>query len=407
MYSGADKRALAIRSQSPVQKKVSRVSIRIILSTVAAPGHLFPMLPLGRAFLADGHAVGVLTSKAMTGVIEPEGLETLAAGPSQEAVVAEVARRHGDDVFRPTADGFGEMFGGARLDLTADEALDVAATWRPDLVLHEYTDAVGPLVATALGVPFATMAPGPAMPPPLTAAVTGMAAQRYAERGLTLPAGGAVLGDWYIDSCPPALQVPGWSAPAPRLALRPEPYAQPWAPRPAPRPSDRPAVLVSFGTNFNSPAVVSPVARALASLDADIVATVGPGLRATDFEVGHRVRLVPFTPQEQLLDGVAVVVTHGGIGTVLGALSRGIPLVIVPQAADQFMQAKQVTAAGAGIALLPGQADPDAVAEAARRAMTDPGIRSAAARLRDEIGEMPAPSAVARQLASTLVAAGA
>jgi UDP:flavonoid glycosyltransferase YjiC (YdhE family) len=384
------------------------VSIRIIFSTVAAAGHLFPMLPLGRALLADGHAVGILTSASMKNLIEPEGLEMLAAGPAQEDVVAEVGRRHGDDVFRPTADGFGEMFGGARLDLTVDEGLDVAGAWRPDLLVHEYTDAVGPLVATALGVPFATMVPGPAMPSALTDAVTAVAAPRYAQRGLALPSRGAVLGDWYLDSCPSALQVAGWSAPAPRLALRPEPYAQPWVPRPAPpRSADRPAVLVSFGTNFNSPALVSPLARALAPLDADIVLTVGPGLLAADFDVDHRVRLVPFTPQQQLLDGVAVVVTHGGIGTVLGALSRGIPLVVVPQAADQFMQAKQVTAAGAGISLFPGHAEPAAVADAVRQAMTDPEIRGAAQRLGDEIAAMPAPPAVARELAGALAGARA
>jgi UDP:flavonoid glycosyltransferase YjiC (YdhE family) len=379
-----------------------------MFSTVAAAGHLFPMLPLGRALLADGHAVGVLTSASMRDLIEPEGLGMLAAGPAQKDVVAEVGRRHGDDVFRPTPEGFGEMFGGARLDLTADEGLDVAAAWRPDLIVHEYTDAVGPLVAMALGVPFATMVPGPAMPSALSDAVSAVAAPRYTQRGVALPSRGAVLGDWYLDSCPSALQIAGWSAPAPRLALRPEPYAQPWVPRqPPPRAADRPAVLVSFGTSFNAPALVSPLARALASLDADIVLTVGPGLRGADFDVDHRVRLVPFTPQQQLLDGVAVVVTHGGIGTVLGALSRGIPLVVVPQAADQFMQAKQVTAAGAGISLLPGQAEPAAVVDAVRHAMTDPRIRSAARRLRDEIAALPAPPVVAHELVGELAAARA
>jgi UDP:flavonoid glycosyltransferase YjiC (YdhE family) len=384
------------------------MSIRVALSTVPAAGHLFPMLPLGRAFQARGHAVGVLTSPSMAGVIDPEGFELLPAGPTQREVVAEVARRHGGaDVFRPTAEGFGEMFGGARLDLSAEQALESGSAWRPDLLVHEYTDAVGPMLATALGIPFATLGPGPGMPPPLVEALTAMAAPRYAERGLELPPNGAALGTWYLDSCPPGLQAPGWSTPARRLLLRPEPHAQPWAPPPAPAaPAGRPAILVSFGTNFNSPAVVSPIVRALAPLDAEIVLTIGPGLAAADFDVDPaRVRLTPFTPQAHLLAGVAAVVTHGGIGTVLGALSRGIPLVVVPQAADQFMQAKQVAAAGAGVALMPGQATSEGVAAAVRAVLADPAIGAAAARLQAEIAAMPAPGAVAAELEHAILPA--
>src|SRR5262249_12322436 len=156
------------------------------------------------------HSVGMLTSNAMAGLVKPEGFDLLGAGPAQKDLLAEVDRRHGGEgMFRPTADGFAEMFGSARIDLTADEALRVGTAWRPDLLVHEYTDAVGPLLAAALDIPFATVGPGPGMPKVMTDALTARAAPRYAERGLRLPPNGAVIGTWYLDMCPPSLQHPG------------------------------------------------------------------------------------------------------------------------------------------------------------------------------------------------------
>lgn len=40
----------------------------------------------------------------------------------------------------------------------------------------------------------------------------------------------------------------------------------------------------------------------------------------------------------QLLGGVDAVVTHGGAGTVLAALSKGLPMVVAPVGADQPLQ---------------------------------------------------------------------
>ena len=49
---------------------------------------------------------------------------------------------------------------------------------------------------------------------------------------------------------------------------------------------------------------------------------------------------------------VDAVVTHGGAGTTLGALAFGVPLLVLPQGADQYANAERVVAAGAGRQLL-------------------------------------------------------
>jgi UDP:flavonoid glycosyltransferase YjiC (YdhE family) len=45
----------------------------------------------------------------------------------------------------------------------------------------------------------------------------------------------------------------------------------------------------------------------------------------------------------------AAVVCHGGSGTVLGTLSAGVPLIVVPLFADQADNARRVEAVGAGL----------------------------------------------------------
>ncbi|NER80723.1 MAG: hypothetical protein F6K42_14365, partial [Leptolyngbya sp. SIO1D8] len=68
--------------------------------------------------------------------------------------------------------------------------------------------------------------------------------------------------------------------------------------------------------------------------------------------VRHRV------PQLEVLKRANVFVTHGGMGSVMGALWYGVPLVVVPQMPEQSIIAARVTELGLGIRL-----DPDVNAE--------------------------------------------
>jgi UDP:flavonoid glycosyltransferase YjiC (YdhE family) len=162
-------------------------------------------------------------------------------------------------------------------------------------------------------------------------------------------------------------------------------------------------VLVTFGTHFGDPAVVGPLLRELAELDVDLVATLGFTSKPEDYDLDPgRVEFAAFAPMAQLLEGVSAVVTHGGAGTTLGALALGIPLVIAPQGADQFIQADRVSAAGAGLAFPPGDREPGAAAEALRKVLADDGFTAAARRIRDEIAAMPGPAETAERLVAAV-----
>lgn len=365
--------------------------MRILLSTVPAHGHLFPLLPLGRALASRGHQVGVLTAGALAPAVENEPLELVAAGPAMDAVFAESARRSGDDgTTVPTFAMVATLFADVRVGLAGAESLRAAREWRPDVVVHEATDLVGPLVAAALDVPLLTHALGPGHPPELLKAFAEAAAPRYAELGVDAPV--EAVGGKYLDICPAALQFPGWQPPADRVPLRPEPHT---VLPPAPPVFDAPApgrgrVLVTFGTHFTAPEIVSPVVRGLTGRGFEVAVTVGLGRSAADYGLPDDVRLVPFTPMARLLSQVDVMVTHGGAGSVLSGLSRGLPLIVVPQAADQFVQAELVAAGGMGVAVRPGED----LAHALERA-TDPAVRERARSVAAEIAALPDAAALA------------
>ncbi|MFI0467188.1 glycosyltransferase [Saccharopolyspora sp. 5N102] len=371
--------------------------MRVLFSTTPQHGHLLPLLPLARAFQNRGDDVAVLTSGTLQPVLEPEGLHLLSAGPTATELLAEVSTRTGVDAAHdPTPEAVGEFFAGARIDLTADDALAAAKDFRPDLVIREICDYVGPLVAAAHAVPIAGLAFGPALPAPFSAAFDATAQPRFATRGLSLP-----QDTWLLDTCPPLLQADDWQSPVGWQPLRPEPHRAPGASSPAPVASERKRVLVSFGTYFNAPEVISPLLAELATSDVDLVVTLGLLATPEQFDIDHsRVSFVPFTPLADLLQDVDAIVTHGGAGTTLAALAKGIPLVVLPQGADQFIQAERVAAAGAGIALDPGQATPQATAAAVSKVLTDPLIRKTTTTLAEQIATMPTPAEVAATLAT-------
>ncbi|MEV1155066.1 glycosyltransferase [Micromonospora chokoriensis] len=382
--------------------------MRVLFSTTPAFGHFLPLLPLARAFRRRGHDVAIVTAAGMTPLIAPEGFDLLPAGPMPDVLFAEVGRKLGvNPATSPTPEAVAEFFAGVRVDLTADEALAEARRWQPDLIVNEMVDFVGPMIAAGLDVPLGTLAFGPSVPAEFTDALTAVVRTRYEERGLPAPAQ-TPSGRWLLDTCPPGLQFPDFVVPSgvERIALRPQPHQALNSPTGAGKqPADgRPRVLVSFGTVFADPAVVGPLLGALTAFDVDVLATLGLDGKPQDYQLdSDRVQFSPFVPLAQLLENVSAVISHGGAGTTLGTLTRGIPMVVVPQGADQFIQADRVAASGAGIALAPEQAEPSAIAAALRRLLDEPTFTTEARRISAEIAVLPSPDEVAERLRAEVI----
>jgi UDP:flavonoid glycosyltransferase YjiC (YdhE family) len=139
----------------------------------------------------------------------------------------------------------------------------------------------------------------------------------------------------------------------------------------------------------------------LARLDARVVVAAGRVRLDQLGDVPDNVTVQTWVPQVELLPHVDVVVHHGGCGATLGALTVGAPQLILPQGADQFPNADALSAAGAGLRLLPDESSANAIAEHTRKLLPHhghAGHRDAARAIAEEIARMPSPDEVARRL---------
>ena len=148
------------------------------------------------------------------------------------------------------------------------------------------------------------------------------------------------------------------------------------------RPDDvRPLALISFSTAPQGQApVLRRILEALAPLSIRAMVTLGPALTADEFRAPGNVVLVPFAPHTLILPHADLVVSHCGHGTVLKALTYGVPLVCIPLRGDQPDVAARVVHAGAGVRLSP-DASVLQIATALQQVLNDPKFREAAQRL--------------------------
>lgn len=77
----------------------------------------------------------------------------------------------------------------------------------------------------------------------------------------------------------------------------------------------------------------------------------------------------------KMMEYTDVVLTHGGLNGIKEAIYCGNPIVVVAQALDQFLNAKQVERLGIGVSLSKYKLTYQSLQEAVKQAAYDPGIR--------------------------------
>jgi MGT family glycosyltransferase len=153
-----------------------------------------------------------------------------------------------------------------------------------------------------------------------------------------------------------------------------------------PGPADsRPLVLISLGTTTQAQdRALPPIVQALAGLPVRGLLTLG-GVGVGPLPEAPNVVVHDWLPHRQVLGATAVVVSHGGLSTVMASLAHGVPMVCIPQGRDQGLNAERVQACGAGIALAP-QASPHEIAAAIDEVLRKPGYAEAARTMGELIG---------------------
>ncbi|MGW6442575.1 glycosyltransferase [Lentzea sp. NPDC055074] len=362
--------------------------MRILFSCRPAYGHLFPLVPLARAAQRAGHEVVFATGPGFVEKARELGFEAHASGISIAEAEAEARRTHGDaDVPRLLITMFADLVPRATVrDLGA-----LLPRVRPDLVVYEQSDAGAAKAARDAGIPFVSHVIGRSLPPAIQERAAGEMAWMWDG---TEPAD-LMLGDVVVDLWPDVVRDPVVAALPTVLRMRPSAFDLD-----VPMPeidSTKPLVYLTLGTvSHTATEVLRQAMDGLARLPVSVLVALGPGAPPED--VPPTVRVAGFVPQAEVLRRADLVVHHGGTGTVLGALAAGLPQLVLPQGADQFVNADVLAESGAGAKLVGPEITADAVAAAAGRLLDDPAAREVADRARSEIADMPDPAAVVQEL---------
>jgi len=373
--------------------------MRVLFTTTPGRGHYHPMLALADALIERGHEVAWAAAEPVCARLRGRGYSAMASGNPEPPAGLSLLDRYPDVASIPPAERpdllFSRIFGPERAAPMLADLLPLAREWSPSVMVCEQAELAGPIVAAALGIPNVTHGFGHPLPAARVARAGEAMQPLWKAHGLSAPPFAGTYEHLYVDMYPEALKVYGNDHIADSVKVRPH------VPGPAVASDGAPLVYVTFGTVFNRDlSLIGMVVEGVRSLPIDVVATLGPGNDpdALGKQPGN-VQIAQYIPQAELLPRCAAVVSHAGSGTFLAALAHGLPQLVLPQAADQFLNASAAVQAGVARDIPPGEITAERVREELERVLEDPGLAAAARAMSAEIAAMQSPGGVADELA--------
>ena len=364
----------------------------ILFFTFQSASHVNTRLSIVDRLLSAGHRVGWFTFPgAVAALAHKPGLDLLNARhpfPRVESMLlGSSAKARSEISTTPAAEAaFIEDLYVGSVRPTVETFRAVIRDFDPDCVA---TDGrlYATIIASALeGRPYASLRAAlilcqpPDLDYPLEQIVAGFATTRaelMSEYGVDLPFIGLDAVSPYLNVLltPPEL-VAGIELPAHTVALGSSIATEQRTTPPfdwARVDASLPLIYLAFGTRFGwRPALISILLEAASSLG-QVVASIGAMQESDSFVVPRADRCITeaFVDQLDVLDHTAVFITHGGASSLMEAIERGVPMLVIPLSLDQPVSAYLVERARIGIALRPEDVTVEA-AGAAIRELLDP-----------------------------------
>ena len=373
--------------------------MRVLCTCLPGLGHFLPMVPLARALAGAGHEVAFASAGEFLPQIDAHGFPAFAAGLSLPEQMREAARRFPEQhALPPGKERFcsfvPRMLAGVAAPARAGDLVPIVREWRPDVIVHDETDFGAPVAAAVAGIPYADHSVAILRPLDAARLARETLLALWDRWGVELGPFGGLFQYLYLDVCPPSLQSPeidqievAYSVTNARTdAAGEQPPA--WIAELRAVPT----LYVSLGTLFNQdPHVFATILEALHDEDLNVIVTIGADRdpAALGPQPGH-IHIEGFIPQSALLPNCDAAINQGGTA-LFEILAHGLPLLVLPQGANQFNNAEACVAAGVGISLLPDQVATDSIAAAVRELLAEPPYRERAEHVAREIEAMPGP----------------
>lgn len=385
--------ATRVRSTQPAVRRAPHVAY----VNVGAASHVYPGLPLVRELVRRGVRVTYAVGEQVGEIVAATGADLL----SCTSVL-------------PTGDSAGPRWPTDPIETTnlfldeAEHALPqiraVLDEDRPDLVLHDSAALAGVVAASRWGVPAVEVAASI-----LPSAATEADADAVVKAFAALPGGAECLErrlgfftregvgldlDRVVRGAERTLML------IPRTLQQETPSAARefvgplfdetrlgegrWAP---PAGNERPVVLVAFGTMFSDQQeIYRACLEGLGDGSCHLVMAVGRQVDPAVFgDTPPFVEIHQTVPQLAVLRHAKAFVTHGGMGSVIEALWFGVPMVVIPQAADHFGNAARIEQLGVGQPISVERVSADALKRAVKRVRSEIGVRIRIAEVAREV----------------------
>jgi UDP:flavonoid glycosyltransferase YjiC (YdhE family) len=375
--------------------------MRVLITSISGYGHLQPLLPLAKSLSDAHHEVAIATGPELRPRAEAAGFTAFDAGLAISTAFERLAELFPDQTYNRLEPAeilgwylphlFGDIFAPAMLG----DLEPLVRSWRPDVVLHDTWEFAGPIAAASAGIPSICQTLGLRFDDRILDSVADAVAPLWRQRGLEPDPAAGLYRSLCLDITPPSFQ--RYESARNRSVIYPlRPITEPPVPGELlsawiEHRREVPLVYMTLGTNTNSDvSMFRSVIDGLDELDVDVLITIGFGKDPSLIgSLPRNVHVENYVPQSLLLPHCSVVICHGGPGTTLSSLARGLPLLILPQGADQYVIGDLVLAAGAGLLLAPADVTPSAVRANVLALLDGPAHREGARRLQREIAAMP------------------
>jgi L-noviosyl transferase len=389
--------------------------MRILFVAIPGTGHTLPLVPLAWAARLAGHDVLFATAGETVDLVIHAGL---AAVEVARADVIEFCSRRAEmidlpslscedrstlvepEVRRRTSAGGSAPFKIDELhavlaffglvgECTIDAIVRVARGWRADAVVYDPYMVAGLVAAKVVGVPAFSHGIGVShlsMAPALS--VMSESRQRY---GLTDTVWEPTAS---IDVCPESIRS---SSPDLGWSMRYTPYngeavLPAWLLEP---PRHQPRVCVTMGTAVLTIGRREPfdiVIEALSTCDVDVIILGAED--AIQKPLPDNIHAAGWLPLNAVLPTCSAIIHHGGAGTTFTTLAAGVPQLVIPQFADQPVNATAIASRGVGIHLPESKTNTTSVRNQLFQLLDNIAISQAANEVRDEIAAMPPPNQI-------------
>ncbi len=371
--------------------------MRLLLGAFGDPGHAFPMIALGRALAARGHAVTLQTWRRWEADVLAGGM-AFAAAPEHAVFPTPEHPLDPYDAALPLTRMTTGLVEDVRPDAVVADVLTLAPALAAELAgvrvatliphVHPAMERGMPLYSIGARLPRTPIgrtlwrAPGPLMDRGLVLGQAQLNRTRV-ELGLR-PVDrlwGALSRELCLVATFPQLEYPR-SWPAGTEVVGPLLWEPPFDGDAEPPAGDAPLVLVAPSTSQDPEHdLLRNAVTGLGDLPVRVLASENGRPLNEPFALPPNAQVVDWLSYARTMPRCDVVVCHGGHGTVARALASGCVVVVVPAGGDMAENAARVDWAGVGVRVPRRMNAPRPIALAVGRALARPALRRRARQL--------------------------